>query len=421
MLTAPIPVDEPRRLAELEDLELMDSRPDEAFDRVTSQLAEVFDAASVTMSLIDSDRQFIKSAAGFGAEALTDRIFARHNSVCGHVVGKNELLVVEDLAADPRFRDCPAVTQKGLRFYAGAPLRTSGGHAIGTLAIVDTKPRKMSDRELQLLKMVADGLMTEIKLRAASQKLLVRTRTIEEDLAAARAVQRFLLPPQKQRGDGFVLWHYYHPFSLIGGDFLDARLRSDGSLALLLADVSGHGASAALTSAMVKMVFQRAAADAAGPAELLSAIQLELGGAIENGQFITAAALVFDPKARHALLASAGHPFPILLRDGLAKVVRTANELPLLIEPDRSYFNHTTLPLEHGDRLLFYTDGATEASDSSGERLGVEGLLPMVQCRGAASGQAFLLDLFRDIRLYADGKLSDDVALVSLEIAPSAQ
>jgi sigma-B regulation protein RsbU (phosphoserine phosphatase) len=303
-----------------------------------------------------------------------------------------------------------------LRFYAGAPLRTDTGQPIGALCVVDFKPRTMSERERKLLKLVAEAVMMEVKLRKTSRQLLERTRTMERDLAAARIVQRFLLPSQKQEGEGFNFWHFYHPFDAIGGDFLDSHLRADGSLAALIADVSGHGASAALTSAMVKTVFQRAAVTASGPDALLSAIQLDLSRTTDTGQFITAAASVYDPASRRVHLASAGHPFPILLRGRKAEIVKTVNDLPLLIETEQTYGRKTTLELGPTDRLLFYTDGATEAGGAGGRMLGESGLVRLIESNASLTGGAMLHGLFQGIRSFAGGNLKDDVALVCLEV-----
>src|ERR1700722_622042 len=123
------------------------------------------------------------------------------------------------------------------------------------LCLIDTKPRHMSQSEQLMLEIAADELMREIKLTQVTRKLLERNRIFERDMASARKVQRFLLPPPRQQSGGLKLSYYYHPLDAIGGDFLDTRWRPDGSMALLVADVSGHGAQAALTSAMAKMIF----------------------------------------------------------------------------------------------------------------------------------------------------------------------
>jgi serine phosphatase RsbU (regulator of sigma subunit) len=416
MLLAPIPVDEADRVSELDKLDVMYSEPEAVFDRATKWLSEIFGAPAVMMNLIDHDNQYMKSSAGLPPEESAHRVVPRGVSICGHVVGTNKSLVVEDLLADERFRDNPLVKEKGLRFYAGAPLHSETGQAIGALCVVDYKPRKINQYEQRLLEVLADGLMAEVRSRAASRQLLTRTRAMERDLAAARAVQRFLLPPRRQEGDGFAVWHFYHPMEAIGGDFLDVNIRPNGSPALLLADVSGHGPSAALTSAMVKSIFQHAAVDAAGPEWILSSVNRDLGAAIESGQFVTAVSAVYDPQKRSALLASAGHPLPILVRAGMASVVEIVNDLPLLIEPQRVYDRHTCQPLDSGDRLLFYTDGATEAMNAAEEMLTSDGLMPMIEANAHLDGDAMLVAVFQAIRAFAGGRLKDDVALVCLEI-----
>jgi serine phosphatase RsbU (regulator of sigma subunit) len=417
MLTAPpVADDEKERLAELAKLELMYSKPEEVFDRITAQLSEIFEMPAVMINILDRDSQYVKSAAGIPDAVLGSRVMPRKMSICAHVVGNNEQLIVEDLAADVRFRDNPALTEKGVRFYAGTPLRTENGQPIGSLCVVDFKPRQITPREQKMLRLVADEVMTEVKLRSISRQLVARTRAMQHDLSAARAVQRFLLPPQRQAGSGFALWHHYHPVEAIGGDFIDGRLREDGSIAALVADVSGHGPSAALTSAMVKTVFQHVAPAAAGPAALLTSIQRELSVFLGTNQFVTAAAVVFDPETRSAHLASAGHPFPMLLRDGKVEIVPTVNDLPLMIEPEESYGRQTALKLETGDRLIWYTDGASEAADPDGEMLDAQGLIRMIQGNAHLPGGSFLPALFGDIRAYAHGQLHDDVALVCLDV-----
>jgi sigma-B regulation protein RsbU (phosphoserine phosphatase) len=408
--------EETRRISELDRLELMYTQPEEVFDRITAQLADIFGAQAAMMNLIDSENQYAKSIAGIPEGVLGSRIMPRKGSLCGYVVAHNEPMIVEDLLEDARFRDLPIVKEKGVRFYAGAPLHSDNGEAIGSLCVIDVVPHKITLRERKLLRLVADEVMTEVKLRNVSRQLLDHTRSMQRDLHAARSVQRFMLPPQRQEGKGYALWHFYHPVDAIGGDFLDATIRADGSLAAVLADVSGHGASAALTSAMVKSVFQNTAAHARRPNELLSSLHNGLGGSISTGQFITAAAAIYDPATSSAYLASAGHPAAILLREGKARVLQTVTDLPLLIEPDQKYLNQTEVPLRPGDRVVLYTDGATEALNLSGDMLDPQGVMQFMETEAHQPAETFLPALFRDIRMYADGKLHDDVALICLDV-----
>jgi serine phosphatase RsbU (regulator of sigma subunit) len=422
MERAPLPENEDQRLAELEKLDLLYAPPEEAFDRITRRLAEVFDVPISTMSLFDRENQYYLSHVGLPEPVATSRVLPRNVSVCNHVVAANEGIVVRDLAADPRFAGGPAVAA-GLRFYASAPLRAEGGHPIGTLCIIDLKPRDLSEREAQLLQMIADTTMAEVKLRKASrelggitQRLAARQRAIDRDLNEAKAVQQFLLPPPVQQGKGLVVCHTYHPFDHIGGDFVDVHLRdSDDAAVLLLADVSGHGLSAALTSTMTKTTFQRLAANVQRPYDLLTGINADLVRTVPAGRFMTALAAIYRPADCSVELASAGHPFPILLRDGAAQVLTTPNEIPLLIESDVQYRLSTRVDLRPGDRLLLYTDGAVEAADAAGDMLNFEGLAKIITSAAPAQGAEFLKRVFDGVWSFAQGKLKDDVALLAVE------
>jgi serine phosphatase RsbU (regulator of sigma subunit) len=416
MLAPTIPQDEDDRLAELDRLDVMNPTPEAAFDQITAKLAEIFDAPAVMMNLIDSKTQYVKSFAGISLEEFGERYLPRQDSICGHVVGKNDTIVVEDMLKDERFRDNPIVKAKGLRFYAGAPLRTETGQPIGALCLVDNKPRHMTHRESEMLKILADTMMSEVRYRTVSRQLLERTRIIERDLVAARKVQRFLLPPARLEGKGFLICHYYQPMEAIGGDFVDYLLRDDGSAAILIADASGHGASAALTSAMVKTIFLRFAGDVATPQQLLTASNRELSRTGDSGQFMTAAAAIYDPVSQRVMMALAGHPPPILLRRGATQPLTIASEVPLLVESTQRYEEMTTLPLEPGDRVLFFTDGAIEAADAEKIMLEPEGLQQLMEADAGLDADEFLRALFQAIRAHAKGRLKDDVALVCLEV-----
>ncbi|HZW46073.1 MAG TPA: GAF domain-containing protein, partial [Microvirga sp.] len=91
----------------------------------------------------------------------------REVSICGHVVATDEVVVAEDVTKDPRFADNPLVLEKGIRFYAGAPLRTAAGLVLGSLCVIDTSPRLFSDEEKGRLQAIADELMEEVE-RGAS-------------------------------------------------------------------------------------------------------------------------------------------------------------------------------------------------------------------------------------------------------------
>jgi phosphoribosyl 1,2-cyclic phosphodiesterase/CheY-like chemotaxis protein len=158
-ITAAIPDDEEQRIASLRDLKILDTDPDERFDRITRLATALFDVPISTITLIDENRQWFKSCVGLGK-----REDPRDVSFCAHAVHGREPMVVEDTFHDGRFADNPLVIDEPrIRFYAGYPLILDDGRCIGTLCLIDTRPRMMQGTDLGRLRDLADLAMQEIR------------------------------------------------------------------------------------------------------------------------------------------------------------------------------------------------------------------------------------------------------------------
>lgn len=128
---------EENRLAALERYDILDTPPEEAFDRLVELATVIFDVPIALVSLVDRERQWFKACYGFDT-----RETSREVSFCAYAILADEVMVVPDATQDQRFRDNALVTgAPGIRFYAGAPLKTSDGHSLGSLCVIDTKPR----------------------------------------------------------------------------------------------------------------------------------------------------------------------------------------------------------------------------------------------------------------------------------------
>ena len=178
------PADEASRLLALKRTALLDSPPEERFDRITRLAASVFNVDICLVSLVDSDRQWFKSKVG-----IDDCQTSRSISFCGHAILQNDVLIVQNATKDARFSDNPLVLQKpNIRFYAGAPLREPGGQPIGTLCLIDPEEREFSQREKQQLRGFADLVeheIAKIDIEHLEQRLMtsnLRTASIIESL-----------------------------------------------------------------------------------------------------------------------------------------------------------------------------------------------------------------------------------------------
>nr|WP_145552490.1 GAF domain-containing protein [Variovorax boronicumulans] len=147
MTSAPLPADEPARLQALQELMILDTPPEERFDRVVRFAAEQLDMPMALVSLIDGERQWFKSRVGMDI-AQTGRDIA----FCAHAILQSETFIVEDASRDDRFADNPLVTgAPHIRFYAGAPISAPNGQRLGTLCVLDRQPRTLGKVELAVL------------------------------------------------------------------------------------------------------------------------------------------------------------------------------------------------------------------------------------------------------------------------------
>lgn len=146
-VSKPTPAGEAHRLAALRALHILDTAPEERYDRITRLARRLFDVPVALVSLVDAERQWFKSHAGIEA-----RQTPRSVSFCTHAIAGDALMVVPDAHDDPRFAGTPLVTgSPHIRFYAGRPLAAPGGERVGTLCLIDHQPRRFSDEDASLL------------------------------------------------------------------------------------------------------------------------------------------------------------------------------------------------------------------------------------------------------------------------------
>ena len=164
MQTPSIPDTEEERQRELDAANILDTAPEAEFDELTQSVARQLNMPIALVSLVDRDRQWFKSRHGLEACET-----GRDVSFCGHVVADGKPLVVKDAFQDPRFADNPLVVgDPKVRFYAGFPLRTSAGHVLGTLCVIDHEPRTLTDEDLRFAESMAQLASKSIELRIAA-------------------------------------------------------------------------------------------------------------------------------------------------------------------------------------------------------------------------------------------------------------
>lgn len=157
----PVPKDEEQRLRDLRRHGVLDTNHDENFERIVSLTAEVFDAPITMISLVDQQRQWFLASNGLNVTETP-----REVAFCAYTINQDKSLIVPDAKIDYRFRQNPLVTGSPyIRFYAGTPLKSTRGHNLGTLCIVDNKERELNEKEVRILELLAQLVIRELELR----------------------------------------------------------------------------------------------------------------------------------------------------------------------------------------------------------------------------------------------------------------
>jgi PAS domain S-box-containing protein len=189
-----IPENELQRLRALQDRALLDTPPEERFDRLTRLAQQMFGCRTALVSLVDAERQWFKSRQGM--DACETR---RDISFCGHAILGAEIFEIADARLDPCFADNPLVTgPPHIRFYAGAPLTTADGYRIGTLCIIDDKPRRLTDGQRRALRDLADCVEVEINQIDVKQQQQALEQAQQINKIIARAQSLFIRETERR-------------------------------------------------------------------------------------------------------------------------------------------------------------------------------------------------------------------------------
>ena len=182
--SAPKPSDEPARQHALEELKLLDTPAEQEFDDITLLASFICATPIALISLLDKDRQWFKSRVGLDIPETP-----RDIALCAHAILGDDLFEVSDAAADERFRDNPVVTgDLQLRFYAGVPLKTVDNHNVGTLCVIDRKPRHLSEEQRAALRALGRQIMRLVELRQSTRLQDELRRKLSAETALSRAI-----------------------------------------------------------------------------------------------------------------------------------------------------------------------------------------------------------------------------------------
>ena len=261
---------------------------------------------------------------------------------------------------------------------------------------------------------------TQLRLRSMRRQLQQQNEELEEwrnnlerDLAAARLTQQSLIPQKPPALPGWEVAAYYRPVIQVGGDIYGWLRMRDGRILFWIADATGHGASAALLTALAKLLFYHGCVEHDAPAAIMQTVNNDFRSIFGARSFMTAMCVALDPASGRANVVGAGHP-PLLIarHDGGADSI--ASSAPPLGLVERARFIETIVNLRRGEAFVLYTDGLFGAANGEKPRLTPEHLAKMID-PSAPSAEALLMSMMNQAMPAAsEHSLPDDVAALAV-------
>jgi len=374
-----------------------------------ARIVGALNAQGGAVFLIDAaTRELVCRACAGPVDIIGLRIPAG-SGIVGRAFTSGHCQIVRDAGSDPDFTGAiDRITGVRTRSMLGAPLMTAHG-PIGVLQVINKRDGALFDEpDRDLLRALAAPAALAASNAALTENLLEHAR-IRRELQLARRMQRSLLP--SRRRNGFPLLAINRPAREISGDFYDYFDLPDGRIGFAIGDVAGKGLDAAFLMVRCASLLRFAGKEGLSPSTWLSRANDDLCETVAGGTFVCAAVGYYDPNTRVATWASAGFP-PVLLHGPGGTTLYRAEGPPLGIVPGMDFpCQQATLD---GRSLYLFSDGATDARDTSRQVLGVDGVVALVMRHAQWRPETRLRRIVGDLRRR---QLGDDTTLLMIEAA----
>ncbi|MFO0817723.1 MAG: SpoIIE family protein phosphatase [Pirellulales bacterium] len=328
-------------------------------------------------------------------------------TIINKVIDSKEAILLADATNDSQFAMSQSVADLRLRSAMCAPLIDSAGKAFGVLQIdtLDQRARFKPD-DLEILVSIASQAAIAID-NAQLYDQALQQKAMQRDLELAKEVQKGFIPSSYPDVPGYSFFHYYEPAVFVGGDYFDYIPLRDGRLAVVVADVVGHGVAAALLMAKLSAEARYCLVSETDLAKAVGWLNNRIT-ALGIGRFITMILVVLDPRTHELSVVSAGHMAPLVRKANgqTDEPGENSGGFPLGLMDDVDYEIVTTR-IEPGETFVLYTDGINESSDEEGEQYGTDRLRKLVANGPIRPSQLGDL-LVKDVRTNMGSRPQDD-------------
>ena len=292
----------------------------------------------------------------------------------------NEPLRIGDVTKDPRYLPVHGETRSELV----VPL-TSKGRVVGVVDLESTEINYFTEYHERFLMTLASRMASSLVNAELYARVADNEHRMKSEMKIAREIQRQLMPDELPSVPPLTMAVLFKPVAQLGGDLYDWIEFDDGRLAIVLGDVAGKGAPAALYGALASGVIRTRAGRKYPPGQMLELVNKTLYQRPIEGQFVALTYAIYDPKTRTMTLANSGLPYPLLVRAAQSTFLDVGG-IPLGLFPESKY-EETVLPLQSGDVLVFHSDGVVEMRNDAGDDFGLKGLADVVRTNHEKSAE----------------------------------
>lgn len=388
---------------------------DKLLNLILDTALKIVDGDRGTLYLVDDAKGMLWSKIFKGSEQIRIEL-PIGKGVAGYVAATGDTLNIPDAYLDPRFNpDFDKKTGYRTRSILCMPMRNKDEKIIGVFQLLNKRKGTFTSDDESFID--ALSLHAAIAIENARLYELERRRVMmEKELFAAREVQMSLIPRQLPVMDNFEFAACTIPAQEVGGDLFDFIRLDPHRLEIVIADVAGKGLPAALLATLIKGVLFSQSMQGHSPQVHLKGSNRIVRSNFPRKAFITALLAQVDSHARTVTIANAGHCYPLLYRSK----GRTVSALPVrgmaLNFGDSILCEERTLQMEHGDALVLYSDGVSEAEDKNEEFFGVERLEKVVAHHGGETAQDLMERIHGEVKSFSGGVAQhDDITIVVLK------
>jgi phosphoserine phosphatase RsbU/P len=378
---------------------------DRLVDKVVNEIAHSFGCLDSDIYLHHEERGELSLVCAHGCSGCElcgpGHSLKIGKGMVGYVASTGQMHYAPDVRQDPYYIGCEELTLSEVAI----PLHVEG-QLVGVFTASHTELDAFNPCQLRLLQALCSDVAVAVHNARRFQQEQQQREQMTREAREARVIQQALLPKASPSIPGFTVSGLSIPVGAVGGDWYDFIPMDKGRWGLVLADVSGKGTAAALLMSATRGILRSLVETACTPGDVLTKLNRLLVEDFPTGRFVTMVYAVLDPAMRTLTFANAGHLRPLLITGVSAQFLDVERGIPLGLGP--SDFSEVEVKLPAGARLVFYSDGITEAENQADEEYGLVRLQEhFMQTDSSAES------LLNDVRSFAEGvSLRDDASVI---------